>query len=148
MARPRTPVKPPMALWRRVLPHQLPSGDWCERFESPLRGLMVLSGYYDAESPKRNVCPHFHISVSHRDGRLPTDVEMRLVRHDFDMKDAEEDNHDRYLKKVHGVVRRTRQLWLPEPAEERGLCPCADDDDQALIEAEGTPIVLEGGARG
>ncbi len=38
---------------------------------------------------------------------------------------------------------RARHLWLPVPPEERVPCPCKDDDDQAIIERDSSPVEIE-----
>jgi hypothetical protein len=62
--------------------------------------------------------PEFHVSVSYRGGRAPRSI-MQIVRHAFDMKRAEEDNH----ASSNGVV---RNLWARCDRVEVA-CACADE---------------------
>lgn len=77
------------------------------------------------------ICPHNHVSVSAHPslGRRPTDDEMDLVRADFDMADAEEDNHQ---------PGRIRNLFLPlhVPRGTTGVCDCKADEEQ-VTESDG-----------
>lgn len=96
-------------------------------FRNPLR---VLSSRMQAEY-RGLVCPHNHVSVSVDPslGRRPTDDEMDEVRHDFDMHDAEEDNHQR------GQI---RNLFLPLhlPRGTVGICDCKANEEQ-VVEPDG-----------
>lgn len=93
-----------------------------------LRHICVLSSSELAEYQGK-VCPHNHVTVSVLDGRRPTDEEVALVRSDFDMEDAEEDNHQ---------PGRIRNLFLPLhlPRGTTGICDCKTDET-AVIEADG-----------
>lgn len=86
--------------------------------------LRVLSSSETAEY-RGLVVPHNHISVSvdPRFDRRPTDGEMDMVRRDFDMVDAEEDNHQ---------PGRIRNLFLPLhlPRGTTGVCDCKADEEQ------------------
>lgn len=90
--------------------------------------LNVLSSAEMAEY-RGVVCPHNHISVSVSEDRRPTDAEMEKVRHDFDMHDAEEDNHQ---------PGRIRNLFLPLhlPRGTVGICDCKSDET-VVTEADG-----------
>jgi hypothetical protein len=85
------------------------------------------------------VYPHNHVSVSVIADRRPTDVEITMVRHDFDMEDAEEDNHQ---------PGRVRNLFLPLhlPRGTVGICDCKADEEQ-VVEADGFTWSRQRGAR-
>lgn len=91
--------------------------------------LCVLSSAEIAEY-QGQPCPHNHVSVSVLTvGRRPTDEQMAIVRADFDMEDAEEDNHQ---------PGRVRNLFLPLhlPRGTTGICDCKDDETQ-MVEPDG-----------
>lgn len=145
--RPKAPTR------RRPLPEygwsELPSYPTAdgvfERFIHHQCHLVVISSVSWTEAPTRNECWHWIVSASyHGQSRLPTDSEMAFIRQSFNMKEAEEDNHVEFHIKVHGAPPKTRKLWLPEPASERGICPCADDNDQQIIEDAGSKITVDG----
>jgi hypothetical protein len=92
--------------------------------------LRVLSSAEMAEYQGITV-PHNHVTVSVDEvlGRRARDEEMTLVRHDFDMHDAEEDNHQ---------PGRIRNLFLPLhlPRGTTGICDCKSDETE-VVEADG-----------
>lgn len=93
------------------------------------RGLVVISSAMDAEY-QGVVVPHNHVSVAlHDHRRRPNDKEMGWVRADFDMEDAEEDNH------LPGVA---RHLFLPLhlPRGTEGICDCKADET-LVVEPDG-----------
>lgn len=64
------------------------------------------------------------VSLSVPYGRRPNDRELRMVRRDFDMADAEEDNHE---------PGRARKLFLiadPELRAKHAICACKDTEIQ------------------
>lgn len=88
----------------------------------------VVAKYHEVTGPQN------HVSVSIYGGHTPTkrratDEEISLVRREFDMDDAEEDNHSP------GVA---RHLFLPLhlPRGTVGICECKDDEEQ-VVEADG-----------
>jgi hypothetical protein len=84
--------------------------------------LMVLSGYGDMEY-RGLVVPQFHVSVSvPSEDRRATDDEIEAVRRDFDMEDAEEDNHQ---------PGRIRNLFRPVhlPKGTVGMCDCKENEE-------------------
>lgn len=93
-------------------------------------GLAVISTGGDMEY-QGVVCPHNHISVSvaDRHDRRPTTSELDRVRNNFDMVDAEEDNHSP------GVA---RHLFLPLhlPRGTVGVCDCKADET-VIVEPDG-----------
>lgn len=75
------------------------------------------------------IVAHNHLSVSVILDRRPTNREIEMVRHDFDMEDAEEDNH---------LPGRIRNLFLPLhlPRGTVGICDCKADEEQ-MVEPDG-----------
>lgn len=92
--------------------------------------LNVLSSAEMAEY-RGLICAHNHVSVSVDPAldRRPTDGEMNMVREDFDMWDAEEDNHQ---------PGRIRNLFLPLhlPRGTVGVCDCKSDETE-VVEPDG-----------
>ena len=72
---------------------------------------------------------HVTLSVDESLARRPTDAELTTVRHDFDMHDAEEDNHQ---------PGRIRNLFLPLhlPRGTQGVCDCKSDETR-VVEPDG-----------
>jgi hypothetical protein len=91
--------------------------------------LVVLSSAIVAEY-RGEPCRHNHVSVAVADHtRRPTDPELAMVRADFDMADAEEDNHS---------PGNARHLFLPLHIARGtvGVCDCKDDEEQ-VVESDG-----------
>lgn len=112
-------------------------------WDNPATGVRVLSSIHLV--PKNTdgsvLVPHFHISATHQAGRPAracTDQEMEVVRRDFDMGGAEEDNHGP------GIA---RHLWLACGEEREPECPCKQDEHRLVEGArlqygfDGTPPV-------
>ena len=96
-------------------------------------GLAVLADRIEAEY-QGLVVPHIHVSVAvdsnpRLQRRRPTDPELAFVRAEFDIEDAEEDNHSP------GVA---RHLFLPLhlPRGSVGVCECKADEEQ-VVEPDG-----------
>lgn len=87
-------------------------------------GLCVFSA---VEAPEG--FPEFHISVTVLTGlaypksRCATDQELELVRGEFGMGGAEEDNHGP------GIA---RHLWLKVGADRQDACPCKADEERTV----------------
>lgn len=108
-----------------------PNGVWnrwlCERPPNGMRALLVLSQWHpriSAPDDSGDYIPQWLVSVSARrtvagvlvdEPLVPTDAEMRRVRLDFGMTDAEEDNH------ADGVARK---LFLCVDPRRRVDCEC------------------------
>jgi hypothetical protein len=93
------------------------------------RGLYVITDLVEADY-RGEVCKQNHLSVSVAGVmRRATNAEMARVRADFDMEDAEEDNHSP------GVA---RHLFLPLhlPRGSVGVCDCKEDEEQ-VVEPDG-----------
>jgi hypothetical protein len=96
-------------------------------------GLMVVSSTMDAEY-RGLVGPHNHVSASifsraPKEQRRISDEWLDLVRRDFDMEDAEEDNHSS------GIGRHLfLPLWLPRGTT--GICECKADE-AIIVEPDG-----------
>jgi hypothetical protein len=92
-------------------------------------GLTVLSSSVEAEY-RGQVGRHNHVSVAAADhDRRPSDDELARVRRDFDMADAEEDNHSP------GVARHLfLPLWLPRGTT--GICECKAEETE-VVEPDG-----------
>jgi hypothetical protein len=123
-ARPKTPR--PESDWTRGVDVHVP-GEVCCSYGNGTLG--VLSAYGDMEY-RGLVVPHFHVSVSAPgQDRRPTDDETELVRRDFDMEDAEEDNHHP------GRIRNLfRPIHLPKGTV--GICDCKENEE-IVTEADG-----------
>jgi hypothetical protein len=114
-----SPKAPPVTRWRYITQFDLP-GEVNHAWQRWRIG--VLSGFGDMDY-RGMVVPHFHVSVSiPSENRRPNDDEMDVVRADFDMEDAEEDNHSP------GVARHLfRPVHLPRGTV--GLCECKEDEE-------------------
>lgn len=122
----RSPKTPPITRWKYVGQFDLP-GEINRAWSAGKLG--VLSGFGDMEY-RGVVVPHFHISVSvPSEKRRPSDDEMAQVRSDFDMEDAEEDNHSP------GVARHLfRPVHLPKGTV--GICDCKENEE-IVTESDG-----------
>ncbi|MDQ2729268.1 MAG: hypothetical protein M3Y91_15730 [Actinomycetota bacterium] len=92
-------------------------------------GLAVISDASEMEFRALRV-PTNHVSVAASGlDRRPSDAEMATVRADFDLLDAEEDNHSP------GVA---RNLFLPLhlPRGTQGICDCKTDET-VVVESDG-----------
>lgn len=120
-ARPITLTRP----WRHVSKFDI---EGAETHAWQCRAMRVLSSAEMVEY-RGVVCAHNHVSVSVGEDRRPTDHEMEMVRHDFDMHDAEEDNHQ---------PGRIRNLFLPLHLQRGsvGVCDCKEDEEQ-VVESDG-----------
>ena len=122
----RTHPARPLRGWRCVAPYLLEDVliyPWVKD------DLAVLSSAILARY-RGKLCRQNHVSVAVRGhGRHPSDAEMASVRRDFDMEDAEEDNHSPGC---------ARHLFLPLylPRGTVGACDCKDDETQ-VVEADG-----------
>lgn len=106
-------------------------------------GLKVLTA---VESVEKNppgsglVIPHFHVSATRhttpRAYRTCTDQEIEMVRRDFDMGGAEEDNHG---------AGKARHLWLAcdREGDREPECPCKQDED-VLVEGDRVQHGIDG----
>jgi hypothetical protein len=114
-----TPKIPVTGSWTRTPTPQafraIPLGAGLARFVSD-DGVVVLSAVEWVEGHTGLIVPHYHVSVSHRNQVASTDV-MMAVRHDFQMEDAEEDNHG------HGIVRHLWREVHGDPKE----CHCKNE---------------------
>lgn len=86
-------------------------------------GLVVLSELSDIEIDGMGIITaQWVVSVSSPHDRRPINSEMGMVRRDFDMREAEEDNHEP------GIARK---LWLivdPELRRQHAVCACKADE--------------------
>jgi hypothetical protein len=121
-----TKPKSPVAGWQYFQPWDLP-GEVGHVWRNST--LMVISSRGDMEY-RGVVVPQFHVSVSVGGSqRRPNDDELATVRKDFDMEDAEEDNHSNG---------RIRNLFRPEhlPKGIEGVCDCKENEE-TITEADG-----------
>ena len=118
--------EPRSAGWKRI-------GEIQNRYGRALlfeRGrFRALSTLDEMELPQSGgkVGPTWHVSVSRRGRRRPTPAELRPILRDFDMLDAEEDNH---------MPGRARHFFLPVDPRYRGVCDCKETEE-TLVEADG-----------
>lgn len=87
-----------------------------ERYVNP-ESVRVLSAVEWVEGHTGLLVPHYHVSVSHQGNVASHDV-MDAVRRDFQMQDAEEDNHGK------GIVRHLWREVHGTPAD----CHCKNED--------------------
>lgn len=99
-------------------------------WDHPALGVRVLSSIHavpkNPPGPGSLLVPHWHVSASYRatkPARACTDQEMEVVRRDFAMGGAEEDNHGP------GVA---RHLWLACDEDREPECPCKHDEDRLV----------------
>lgn len=79
----------------------------------------VLSAVEMVQNEDGRVTREWHVSVSHNGG-IPDNLVMEMVRRDFGMQDAFEDNHQP------GIV---RNLWLAiDPADRKPQCDCVANE--------------------
>lgn len=117
-----TAKQPRATKWTRVATGDRGGGLW-ER-----RGVRVISTLDWAKLPQRSdTGPQWHISVSNGGKYRPTPNEVARALRDFDMVDAEEDNHHP------GVA---RHFWMPVDPAHRVDCECKDDEVE-VVEADG-----------
>jgi len=116
----------PGSAWKFLRRVDLPGEPSNQYFNGTLG---VLSGGTDMEY-RGIIVPTFHVSASVPDqDRRATDAEMDIVRRDFDMEDAEEDNHSP------GVARHLfRPAHLPKGTV--GICGCKEDEEE-VVEPDG-----------
>lgn len=67
--------------------------------------------------------PTWHLSVTEK-GARPGRRAMALVRRDFGMTEAEEDNH------APGMT--LRDLWMPVDPAQRNPCPCKETEEPVI----------------
>lgn len=120
-----SPARPFGTEWRRISSRGLPPGQkpWA-------RGDVLVISQAEMTEYRGVLCPHNHVSVSvPRGERRPSDEEMAMVRRNFDMDDAEEDNHH---------PGRIRNLFLPLhlPRGTVGICDCKSDET-VVVEPDG-----------
>ena len=94
------------------------------------RKLNVISAVGDMEF-RGVIVPQFHVSVSvlGDEQRRATDEEMARVRRDFDMEDAEEDNHHP------GRIRNLFRL-VHLPPGTPPICECKESEE-TVVEPDG-----------
>jgi hypothetical protein len=83
-------------------------------------GIRVVSSVDAVAMLRGSLVPQWHVSYSFGGRRASAWVD-RKVRTDFEMGEAEEDNHV-----LGGVV---RNLWLAIPPEARAPCECKDEPE-------------------
>jgi hypothetical protein len=86
------------------------------------RGILVISAVEDVDDG-RGATPTWHLSITER-GDRPGLRAMATVRRDFDMEEAEEDNH--------GPAMKLRDLWLPIEPRMRGECACKAAEEPVI----------------
>lgn len=109
---PRTPVSGNYTRGINVRIGEVIAADYIDQF-----GLRVLSAVEIVEGHSGLLVPHYHVSVSARSG-IASAAMMNKVRQDFQMQDAEEDNHGK------GVVRHLWREVYGEPKE----CHCKNEE--------------------
>ena len=90
-----------------------------------LRVLSALSDMQLPGQPDGTTGPTFHVSVSQRGGSLVSDADLKRVRRDFGMLEAEEDNHH---------PGRARHLMLPADPRHRVACECKTDEETIVTD--------------
>lgn len=96
--------------------------DWqhCRVYSHRRAGVGVLSAVEIVQGEDGRVTREWHVSVSMLNGSVADNLVMAMVRRDFGMEDAFEDNHQP------GVV---RNLWLcVDPSDRRPQCECVDKE--------------------
>lgn len=128
-----SPARPLSGKWRHMAERncRLASRTCQAPTHAYQRGLVRVLSSAELAEYQGLVVPHNHVTVSVDEmlGRRPNDREMAVVRHDFDMHDAEEDNHQ---------PGRIRNLFLPLhlPRGTEGICDCKSDETE-VVERDG-----------
>lgn len=125
------PKRPISAGWTRLPdPHKaITLGYTGEAYEFSANGLYVISAVEVAKDPDGiDKGPEYHVSIS-RHGKRCTSADALWVLSQFDMLDAEEDNHVPF-----GIV---RNFWRPVADSLVGIeCACKKDEP-AIVEDKG-----------
>jgi hypothetical protein len=111
-------------------PHsRIPSGMWaCQGLAGDGQGGFIGIGWLHAAGlfvisalDTTDNGPEWHVSVTMRGGRCD-DEAIALVRRDFDLVEAEEDNH---------LAGQARHLWLPVNPDARAAhCKCKEEGER------------------
>lgn len=109
--------QPSGAPWRRLPNLRMPLSV-CAVWTHP-SGAHVLSAVELVEAEDGSVTEEWHVSVSFNGG-IADNLMMSMVRRDFGMEEAFEDNHQR------GIV---RNLWLAiNPRDRKPQCSCVGNE--------------------